>query len=71
MISEKEKTRIGKYINKEIFNVEGFKIDDKNTHKYVMIVSFLSNNLVILNKGDRSKEIIAKVKIIEKVLKEM
>lgn len=71
MISEKERSRIGQYIYKEILDVEGFKNDDITTHKYVQIVAFLSNNLIVLNKGDRSEEIINIVKIIEKGLIEM
>ena len=71
MISEKERGRLGKYIDKEILDVEGFGINNTDTHKYILIVSFLSNRVVILNISHRDEEIIEIIKIIEKGLKEM
>ena len=39
MISDEERKKIPKYIYKDILDVEGFKVDDSKSWKYVMIIA--------------------------------
>jgi len=71
MISDQERRKIPKYIYKDFLDVEGFQVDDPLSWKYVMIISFLSTELIILNKQERYHEIKKIIKIIEYTLKRM
>lgn len=71
MITDEERRKIPQYISKDFLDVEGFQIDDPNSWKYVMIIAFLSTDLIILNNQPRYDEVKKMIKIIEKSLKKM
>ena len=71
MITDEERRKISEYISKDFLDVEGFQIDDPNSWKYVMIIAFLSTDLIILNNQARYDEVKKMIKIIEKSLKKM
>jgi len=52
-IKEKERRKIEQNIVKDIIDVEGFQVDDLSTWKYIMIVAFISTDIVIVNRGTR------------------
>ena len=53
MVSEQERRRIPEYINNDILDVEGFEVDEKKSFEYIMVIAFLSTDLIILNKEGR------------------
>jgi len=71
IISNEERRKIQKYINRDFLDVEGFQIDDSKSWKYVMIIAFLSTDIIILNKSSRYDEVKKILKIIENSLKRM
>ena len=71
MITNEERRKIPEYISRDFLDVEGFQIDDPNSWKYVMIIAFLSTDLIILNNQARYDEVKKMIKIIEKSLKKM
>ena len=71
IISNEERRKIPKYINRDFLDVEGFQIDDSKSWKYVMIIAFLSTDIIILNKSARYDEVKKILKIIENSLKRM
>ena len=71
MISDQERRKIPKYISKDILDVEGFKVDESKSWKYVMIISFLSTDLIILNRNQRADDVKVIINIISNGLKKM
>ena len=71
IISNEERRKIPEYIYRDILDVEGFQIDDPKSWKYVMIIAFLSTDLIILNNKPRYDEVRKMIKIIENSLKKM
>ena len=71
MISDEERRKIPINIKKDILDVEGFQVDDIKCWKYVMIIAFLSTDLIILNRNARFDDIRKMLKIIENSLKKM
>ena len=71
MISDKERSKIPDYIYKDILDVEGFQVEINKSWKYVMIISFLSSELIIFNRSERYDEVGKIIKIIQKGLKKM
>jgi len=71
MITDEERRKIPEYIYRDILDVEGFQIDDPKSWKYVMIIAFLSTDLIILNNKPRYDEVRKMIKIIENSLKKM
>lgn len=71
MISEEERRKIPKYIEKDILDVEGFEIDKSKSWKYIMVIALLSNDLIILNRNQRYDEVQKVIKIIQIGLKKM
>ena len=57
MITDEERRKIPEYIKRDILDVEGFQIDDPKSWKYVMIIAFLSTDLIILNNKPRYDEV--------------
>ena len=53
MVSEQERRRIPEYINNDILDVEGFEVDEEKSFEYIMVIAFLSTDLIILNKEGR------------------
>jgi hypothetical protein len=71
MITDEERRKIPEYIKRDILDVEGFQIDDPKSWKYVMIIAFLSTDLIILNNKPRYDEVKKMINIIENSLKKM
>ena len=71
MISDEERRKIPKYINRDFLDVEGFQVDDPKSWKYVMIIAFLSTDLIIFNNKPRYDEVKKMLGIIENSLKKM
>ena len=71
MITDEERRKIPEYISRDILDVEGFQIDDPKSWKYVMVIAFLSTDLIILNNKPRYDEVRKMIKIIENSLKKM
>ena len=71
MITEKERGKIPSYINKDMLDVKGYESDDIKSLKYVMIVTFLSTDIVILHRDPRYDNVKKIIKNIENALKKM
>ena len=71
MISNDERRKIPEYIDRDFLDVEGIQVDDFNSWKYVMVIAFLSTDLIILNNKQKYDEVKKMIKIIEKGLKIM
>ena len=71
MISDKERRKIPKYIFKDMLDVEGFKIQEKKSWKYINVIAFLATDLLILNNDRRLDDVGSILQIIENCLKEM
>lgn len=71
MISDEERRKITEYTYKDILDVEGFQVDDSKSWKYVIIIAFLSTDLVVLNGNSRWEDVKKMMKIIENGLKRM
>ena len=53
VLKEKERRNIPIQIDRDIIDVEGFQIDELKNWKYTMIISFLSSDIIILNRNSR------------------
>ena len=71
MISDEERRKIPQYITKDILDVEGFQVDQINSWKYVMIIAFLSSELIIFKGKERFDDVGKIIKIIQIGLKKM
>ena len=75
IISDEERRKITKYsfkdTHKDILDVEGFQVDEIRSWKYVNIVTFLSTDIIILNRNESLDEVRRIIKIIENCLKQM
>ena len=50
VLKESERMKIKENIERDILDVEGFQVDEIKSWKYVMIISFLCTQIIILNK---------------------
>lgn len=57
ILKEKERQKIKQNIIKDIIDVEGFQVDDLSTWKYIMIVAFISTDIIIVNRSDRLDDV--------------
>ena len=71
IISDNERRKIPIMIKKDLLDVEGFQVDDVKCWKYVMIIAFLSTDLLILNRNSRFDDVKKMLRIIENSLKRM
>ena len=71
IITDIERRKIPIMIKKDLIDVEGFQVDDAKCWKYVMIIAFLSTDLIILNRNARNDDLKKIIRIIEKSLKIM
>ena len=71
IISNEERRKIPIMIKKDLLDVEGFQVDDIKCWKYIMIIAFLSTDLIILNRNPRSDDVKKILRIIEKSLERM
>ena len=71
ILKEEERMKIEKNIDKDILDVEGFQIDDIKSWKYVMIISFICSEIIILNRNTRLDDTKKVLNIIKNSLKKM
>ena len=71
VVSDSERRKIPIMIKKDLLDVEGFQADAAKCWKYVMIIAFLSTELLILNRDARFDSVRKVIKIIENSLKKM
>ncbi len=58
-------------IKKDVIDVEGFQVNDGKSWKYIMIIAFLSTDLIILNRNAGNDDLKKIIRIFEKSLKIM
>ena len=71
IVSEAERRKIPIAIKKDLLDVEGFQADVSKCWKYVMIIAFLSTELIILNRDARYDNVKKVLTIIANSLKRM
>ena len=71
MLKEEERMKIPQNIDRDILDVEGFQVDDINSWKYVMIISFICSEIIILNRNTRWDDSKKVLNIIKNSLKKM
>ena len=71
IFKEEERMKIEKNIDKDILDVEEFQIDDIKSWKYVMIISFICSEIIILNRNTRLDDTKKVLNIIKNSLKKM
>ena len=57
VIKQREKNTIQEKIEKDIIDTEGFQSDDLSTWKYIMIVAFISTDIIVVNRNYRLDEV--------------
>ena len=70
MLNLSEKRKIEQSIEREILDVEGFSLDNLESWKYTIIISFLSTELIILNRGPRYEQVKYILGIMQRGFKE-
>lgn len=58
-------------IDRDILDVEGFQIDEIKSWKYIMIISFICSEIIILNRNSRLDDTRKVLNIIKNSLKKM
>lgn len=71
VLKESERMKIKENIDRDIFDVEGFQVDDIKSWKYVMVISFLCTEIIILNRNTRLDDTKKVLNIIKNSLKKM
>ena len=57
VVSEAERRKIPVVIKRDLLDVEGFRVNEAKSWRYVMIIAFLSTDLLILNRNARFDDI--------------
>ena len=71
ILKESERMKIKENIDKDILDVEGFQVDEIKSWKYVMVVSFICSEIIILNRNTRLDDTKKVLNIIKNSLKKM
>lgn len=71
ILKQREWKNIRQYIFKEIIDVEGFQVDEVSTWKYIMIVAFISTDVVVVNHLDSMNDVKKILSIIWNSLEKM
>jgi len=71
VLKESERMKIKENIERDILDVEGFQVDEIKSWKYVMIISFLCTQIIILNRNTRLDDTKKVLNIIKNSLKKM
>ena len=71
VLKESERMKIKENIDRDILDVEGFQVDEIKSWKYVMIISFLCTQIIILNRNTRLDDTKKVLNIIKNSLKKM
>ena len=70
MLNLSEKRTFKYTIEREILDVEGFSLDNLESWKYTIIISFLTTELIILNRGPRYEQVKYILGIMQRGFKE-
>ena len=68
---DSERMKIMRNIDRDILDVEGFQIDEIKSWKYIMIISFICSEIIILNRNSRLDDTRKVLNIIKNSLKKM
>ena len=71
ILKESERRKIKGNIDRDILDVEGFQVDDIKSWKYVMIISFICSEIIILNRNTRLDDTKKVLNITKNSLKKM
>ena len=71
ILKEEERMKIKENIDKDILDVEGFQVDEIKSWKYVMVISFICSEIIILNRNTRLDDTKKVLNIIKNSLKKM
>ena len=71
ILKEEERMKIKGNIDRDFLDCEGFQIDKIETWKYVMIISFICSDIIILNGNKRFDDIKKVLNIINNSLEKM
>lgn len=71
ILKESERMKIMGNIDRDILDVEGFQIDEIKSWKYIMIISFICSEIIILNRNSRLDDTRKVLNIIKNSLKKM
>ena len=71
ILKQRERKNIRQNIFKEIIDVEGFQVDEVSTWKYIMIVAFISTDVVVVNHLDSMNDVKKILSIIWNSLEKM
>ena len=71
ILNEKTRQQIQGHIERDIIDVEGFQVDDIKSWKYVMIISFLATDIILLNQNARYDDIKKILSIMKSSFKKM
>ena len=71
ILKEEERMKIKGNIDRDFLDCEGFQIDKIETWKYVMIISFICSDIIILNGNKRFDDIKKVLNIIKNSLEKM
>jgi hypothetical protein len=71
ILKEEERMKIKENIDRDILDVEGFQVDEIKSWKYVMVISFICSQIIILNRNTRLDDTKKVLNIIKNSLKKM
>ena len=71
MLKESERMNIKGNIERDILDCEGFQVDEIKSWKYVMIISFICSEIIILNRNTRLDDTKKVLNIIKNSLLKM
>ena len=71
ILKEEERMNIKENIDRDILDVEGFQVDDIKSWKYVMVISFICSEIIILNRNTRLDDTKKVLNIIKNSLAKM
>ena len=70
-LSNLERQKIPNSIDKDIIDAEGFQEDCLLLHKYIMILAFISTDLIIFNRDERSDSVMKMLRNVKTTLNKM
>ena len=68
ILKESERMKIKENIDRDILDVEGFQVDEIKSWKYVMIISFICTEIIILNRNTRLDDTKKVLNIVKEIL---
>lgn len=71
ILKESERMKIKENIERDILDVEGFQVDDIKSWKYIMVISFICTEIIVLNRNTRLDDTKKVLNIIKNSLKKM